>query len=243
MNEPLRALAIVIPVHNEEEHLPACLAHLAAAMDRFTRCAPQVELHAVLVLDRCTDLSGQLVRDRVRADARFHALPGNFGSVGASRAAGVQRALELSGASPAATWVACSDADSRVPVNWLTVLLLAAARGADAVLGTVQPDEKELEPHRYRQWRQHYRPEPGHGHVHGANLAFNAAHYLRAGGFEPVTAHEDVGLVRRLRAGGARLQATAQIPVVTSGRLTGRLQGGFADYLAGLESRALLLGR
>ncbi len=49
--------------------------------------------------------------------------------------------------------------------------------------------------------------------------------------------------MRRLRAGGARLQATAQIPVVTSGRLTGRLQGGFADYLAGLESRALLLGR
>ncbi|WP_279403370.1 methyltransferase domain-containing protein, partial [Arthrobacter sp. JCM 19049] len=70
MNEPLRALAIVIPVHNEEEHLPACLAHLAAAMDRFTQCAPQVELHAVLVLDRCTDLSGQLVHDRARADAR-----------------------------------------------------------------------------------------------------------------------------------------------------------------------------
>ncbi|XQN48693.1 glycosyltransferase family 2 protein, partial [Glutamicibacter creatinolyticus] len=83
MNEPLRALAIVIPVHNEDEHLPACLAHLAAAMDRLTRCAPQVELHAVLVLDRCTDLSGDLARDRVRADARFHALPGNFGSVGA----------------------------------------------------------------------------------------------------------------------------------------------------------------
>ena len=75
----------------------------------------------------------------------------------------------------------------------------------------------------------------GGPHVHGANLGVPASAYFAVGGFDPVPANEDVRLVEKLRTSGAPILATARIHAVTSGRLRGRVDAGFAGYLRGLE--------
>jgi hypothetical protein len=67
--------------------------------------------------------------------------------------------------------------------------------------------------------------------VHGANLGTRASTLVAAGGFEPVLEHEDVLLVAEARARGARLIASDEAWVQTSGRLFGRTAGGYAGYL------------
>ena len=233
MRNPLEAMLIVVPVHNEESYLRSCLEHLQAAMDHFTLRCPDTALHAVVVLDRGRDRSAEIFEQVTGADRRFHAVEGAFGSVGASRARGVAAALGLVD-TPKGTWLACTDADSRVLRDWLAGFAHAAARGADAVAGTVEPDRHELGEELFGEWRATYRSEAGHAHIHGANLGVSAAAYRLAGDFEPIQAHEDVRLVERLRRLGLNVWATERIPVVTSGRLRGRLREGFADYLAAL---------
>ena len=241
MTEQPRAIIAVVPVNNERFYLPGCLEHLSRSMDHLQEVFPQVQVGSVLVFDRCTDGSTEYFERHYGQNPRFHHLTGHFGTVGAARLAGVRAALQRSGTTPRHTWIACTDADSKVPSHWLESFIRMAHHEARAVLGTVEPTPGELDTPTYQAWHANYRAVPGHDHVHGANMAFNAQLYLQCGGFEPVAAHEDRKLAERFRNSGARLVATAVAPVQTSGRLTGRLHEGFADYLADLHDRQQLL--
>lgn len=246
MAEEPGAVRIVVPVRDEEERLAACLEHLRAAMDRLREDRPHLAVRLTVVCDRCTDSSGALALSFAAADPRIEVMSVDFGSVGASRAAGVARALAAGSRGPVSmqgTWIASTDADTRVPVHWLTRMVALAEAGADAVAGTVEPDRAELGEARYAQWKRRHSRREGHGHVHGANLGVRASAYLDAGGFDPVALHEDVRLVEKLRRNGARIVATGQIHAVTSGRVTGRVDAGFAGYLRRLGARAAVPAR
>jgi hypothetical protein len=78
----------------------------------------------------------------------------------------------------------------------------------------------------------------GHSHVHGANLGFRAAAYLRAGGFPDVPTAEDHALVAALTATGTRVHHTRSLAVVTSARRRARAPHGLSGYLAGLDAEA-----
>ncbi|GAB3621422.1 glycosyltransferase [Glutamicibacter endophyticus] len=239
MRNPLEAIAIVIPVHNEEELIAGCLRSVRTAMDHFAAQHPRVTIGATFVLDSCTDQTPWIVQDRMLDDPRLSMLEVQLGNVGASRAAGVRYALQGLDhcRRPQSVWLACTDADTRVPVHWLTAMAGSRAAGADAVAGTVQPDRQELDAELYRLWRAAYRPVDGHHHIHGANLGVSAAAYEAVGGFPPLAAREDVALVAALRTAGYRIDASAQLQAITSGRLRGRLREGFADYLAALDGQ------
>lgn len=233
MTVRIDTVIVVVPARNEERRLPRCLAALDEAVtaveEEFGSDAPAISV--VVVLDRCTDESAAVVARW----PRFTALPSEAGSVGAARRAGVAHLLaeRLPGAlDPAHTWVASTDADSRVPRRWLAVQLALAAAGTELVRGTVLPDA-ELSAVERARWHRRHTLVDGHPHLHGANLGVRADSYLAAGGFEEVDTDEDVLLVRALRERGARECSTALIPVLTSGRLTGRVPGGFGGYLAG----------
>lgn len=75
-----------------------------------------------------------------------------------------------------------------------------------------------------------------HPHVHGANLGFRAAAYLRAGGFPELPTGEDHALVASLAASGGKVLRTDAVTVVTSARMQARAPDGFSDYLAGLAT-------
>ncbi|MBS7457006.1 glycosyltransferase [Coralloluteibacterium stylophorae] len=213
-------IGVIVPVHDEERLLAACLRSIRrAARDRRLH---DEEVVAVVALDACSDGSAAVAAahgvDVVALDARC---------VGAARAAAARRALELG-----ARWIASTDADSRVPADWLAAQL---AHAADVVCGTVRIED----------WREHgdlvrlryergYRAADGHRHVHGANLGIAADRYLACGGFGPLRCGEDQDLVDRLQHDGARIVWTASPCVVTSARRDPRARGGFGDFLQDL---------
>ncbi|WP_404385982.1 glycosyltransferase [Knoellia locipacati] len=226
----IRAVHVVIPARDEAVLLPRCLTSVERARRVLRTCRPDLLVDVTVVLDSCVDASADVVET-----ARVGSLVVDHGVVGAARHAGVSRAVEAAGAlgvSGDDLWIACTDADSLVPPHWLvTQVGLAATR--DLVIGTVEPigltDAALLE-----RWRERHELVEGHAHVHGANLGFRASTYLEVGGFEPVSLHEDVDLVRRIRAHTPRWVATDSVRVATSARSHGRSTGGFAGFLAGL---------
>ena len=239
MRTRIDRLVVVVPARNEEDRLPRCLTALAGAVqameDEFGADAPTVSV--IVVLDRCTDGSA----DVVARWPQFTAVESAAGSVGTARREGVARALsgptrphtaaQAPARGTAHTWVATTDADSAVPRRWLAVQLALAEAGTELVLGTVLPDVELPAPERAR-WQGAHSLVDGHPYVHGANLGVRADRYLQAGGFSDVDTDEDVLLVAALRRLGARECRTALIPVLTSGRLDGRVPGGFGGYLA-----------
>lgn len=230
---PITRVAVVVPARNEDRLLGACLDHLRAAMDVLERSSPSCAAGVTVVLDGCTDGSAAIAADAAARDARIGVLAVDHGCVGAARAAGA--AAALGGADdPGTVWIACTDADTRVPAHWLRTMVALADAGADAVLGTVEPDADDVGAPRHASWRARHVLADGHGHVHGANLGVRANAYLAVGGFAPLPVHEDVRLVEGLRAGGARVVSSGRLHAVTSGRLDGRAPGGFSDYLLNL---------
>jgi GT2 family glycosyltransferase len=216
---------VVVPVHNEAELLDRCLTALGAAVASARRRA--IACDVMIVLDECTDGSADIARTHPFPVAHVTAR-----TVGAARAHGVATLLaRLGSADPHDVWIANTDADSAVPANWIVSQCELAAQGADVVLGTVRPDFADLTPRHRRHWLDTHAPGAPAGNVHGANLGVRADVYLAAGGFDAVAEHEDVGLVARARALGARVSASDDAEVLTSGRHVGRTPGGYAAFV------------
>lgn len=238
---------MVIPVHNEETHLGRALAAVSAAADALQDRQPDTEIAIVVVLDSCTDSSGAVAARFAAADRRITLLSVVFRSVGRSRRAGINllltgRLLERVGAvRPLATervWLANTDADSCVPENWLLRQVELADRGADAVLGTVEPDPAGMDSELLRRWHVRHPLGEDHSHVYGANFGVRASAYVHAGGFPRQRSQEDRALAARLRRYGYRITSTDTVRVLTSGRTEARAPQGFGAYLLalGMES-------
>ncbi|TQK18796.1 glycosyl transferase family 2 [Microbacterium sp. SLBN-154] len=221
----MTAVAVVVPVHDEEELLAGCLASLAVAVAAAEVVGVRVEV--VLVLDDCTDRSSAIA-----AEYEVTTVAVRAARVGAARRAGVAEALRrLEPVDLADVWIANTDADSAVPVNWLTHQLALMRAGSDVVLGTVRPDFADLAPAHVAYWRAtHHRGRPA-GNTHGANLGVRGSVYRAAGGFTEVPEHEDVRLVEAARALGAIVTASDVAEVTTSGRVEGRTPGGYAAFV------------
>lgn len=201
---------VVVPAHNEQQRLSACLDALGDTM-------------VVVVADACTDRTAEIARDRgaiVLELARRN--------VGAARAVGVRELLRRG-----VTWVATTDADTLVPPGWLTTQLRMAARGWDAIVGTVTvSDWSDHPPWRPAVYSRHYLTDLP---VHGANLGFTADSYLAAGGFPSVCTGEDRALVVALERTGHKILRTSRLTVTTSARRHYRAPGGFGHLLTTLN--------
>jgi glycosyltransferase involved in cell wall biosynthesis len=223
----IERVGVVVPARDEQLLLPRCLDALAAAVAQV-----RVPVDVVVVLDRCTDGSAAVVARR----PWVRAVEADAGSVGRARALGC--ACVLHGHDPERLdrlWLASTDADSRVPVDWLATQLRLAEAGAEVVLGTVDVDDwGDHPPHVQHRWRSSYVAADGHPHVHGANVGCRADAYTGAGGFLALSSDEDVALAAALAEDGRRVVRTAAIPVLTSARRRARAGGGFSDHLAAL---------
>jgi glycosyltransferase involved in cell wall biosynthesis len=228
----LDAVHVVVPARDEERLIGRCLESLATARGELRAERPGLSVRITVVLDRCVDRTAEIVRQA----AGVQALPVTALSVGAARAAGVQRAAHVHASlRNERVWVACTDADSAPSPSWLVGQVQCAEAGYTARIGTVLPELQETEPALHQRWLERHHDYPGHTHVHGANLGFSLAAYLQVGGFTHQECGEDVDLVSRFRRAGLVVLATAHDPVATSGRRTSRVRGGFADYLSDLD--------
>lgn len=211
-------IGVVVPAHNEEKHIGACLGSLQVAA-----LCPELqgeEVMIVVALDACSDDTEAIARNcgatTVKLDSH---------NVGVARASGAYQAL-LRGA----RWLAFTDADSTVAPDWLSTQL---SLRSDAVCGTIEVrDWTEYSDSVRIHHKATYRDIDGHRHIHGANLGVASSAYIGVGGFQPLASSEDVALVHALQAKGATIAWSAAPRVVTSARRHYRAPGGFGEALA-----------
>ena len=220
----LEAAGVVVPAHDEETLLPACLAALRRAVNTVG-----IPVQVLVVADTCTDQTAVTAQ---ACGARVISIRAR--NVGAARAAGMTELLRLSaGRDPAAVWLATTDANTVVPPGWLRCQLSYAGRGWDVVLGTVEvADWDEHPPHVPAAFDALYEFGAGpHPHVHGANLGIRASAYLAAGGFRPLRTAEDHALLAAATEAGCPVVQASDLTVQTSGRRQARAPRGFSHLL------------
>lgn len=214
-------IGIVVPAHDEEETLGACIASLGLAARH-----PELQgepVRIVIVLDACTDGSAAIARQ-----AGVDVLEVDFTNVGLARHTGARWLIERG-----ARWLAFTDADTVVETDWLRHQL---ASGADAVCGGVHLlDWTNLSHELRRRYLAHRRTVPDGRHIHGANLGVSVAAYLAVGGFAPLVAHEDVKLVGTLQRHGFTVDWLQTMRVMTSARRESRAPEGLGALLRSLE--------
>jgi glycosyltransferase involved in cell wall biosynthesis len=213
-------IGIVIPAHNEEDCLPACLAAARSAAAHPALQGEAVEI--VVVLDCCDDGS-----ESIAIEHGVTMLCVSARNVGHARATGAEYLLEQG-----ARWLAFTDADTVVSPDWLATQL---SLQTDAVCGSIAVlDWSEHHGDVRLLFEAHYRDLDGHRHIHGANLGVSAEAYRKVGGIPHLAVSEDVALVEALERDGWRIAWSAAPRVVTSARRRSRASGGFADFLRGL---------
>lgn len=228
-------IGVAIPARDEGGSIVTCLTSIAAA-----GALVAVPVTVVLAADTCLDDTVAWARaTAVASDLDLVVVPCHVGSAGLARQVAARRLLErldATGVRAARTWIATTDADTHVPVDWFARQLAWEATGLDGVAGLVDigPDAPAEMRVSFEMATAHEGRGPGHRHVHGANLAVRGSSLRRVGGFPAVALGEDHELWRRLAATRARLLGVADMTVVTSRRLTSHTVGGFASYLAGL---------
>jgi glycosyltransferase involved in cell wall biosynthesis len=211
-------LGVVVPAHDEEAHIGACLESLQIA-SRDPKLLGEAVL-IVVALDACGDGTQRIVQAHGATAVELESR-----NVGMARALGARRALD-----EGARWLAFTDADSVVAPDWLSAQL---GQRSDAVCGTIQV--LDWSGHSERLQQHHaatYVDADGHRHIHGANLGVAAAAYRGVGGFRALRSSEDVALVQALSASGASIAWSAAPRVVTSARRHYRAPGGFGETLA-----------
>ena len=231
----IRAAGVVVPAHDEETLLPACLAALRHAAE-----AVSVPVHLLVVADACSDRTADIARACGAGVVSIGAR-----NVGAARAAGMTGLLRLTaGCDRTAIWLATTDADTVVPPGWLRRQLEYANAGWDVVLGTVTvTDWDGYPPHVPSAFEVLYGYGTGpHPHVHGANLGIRASAYRATGGFPPLRTAEDHALLAAAAEAGRPVLQASDISVETSARRQARAPGGFSHLLRRLADERRPVG-
>ncbi|CAN6960593.1 MULTISPECIES: glycosyltransferase [Psychrobacter] len=221
-------IGIVIPAHNEAMTIAKCLASVQSAIDQLPST---IKAYPLVVLDSCTDDTQKLVKA-----TGVDYLCCNYHCVGQVRDIGIRYAIENG-----ATWLACTDADSVVPMDWLVQQIEHIIyQPTDMICGVVDIDSwAHLTPQTREDYIAHYQDRMGHRHIHGANLSFNSEAYLAVDGFTHLPCHEDVDLVKKFEDQGYAITWSNRVRVLTSSRLKARATEGFAVFLANLENNNL----
>jgi glycosyltransferase involved in cell wall biosynthesis len=215
----IRRVGVVIPARDEEQLIGACLESVRAAS---AALGPRVTTSIIVVADGCLDATAAVAA----AVPGVRVLEIESSNVGTARGVGAREAMRRG-----ADWIANTDADSRVPIDWLTRQLRLAQAGVDVVIGGVRPDVGDLSAQQIAAWVATHPVGRPNGHIHGANLGVRAEAYRAVGGYRTLPEHEDVDLVERLALAGFDLVALGRGEVLTSGRPVGRTPGGYARFL------------
>jgi len=229
------ALGVVMPVHNEEELLGDALISLDEAFVEIRELG--LDIKAAVVLDDCQDASADVVAQWERRHCNQRHLVTTVvrqcsaNSVGVARGLGCATLLdEWSQMDPSRIWLATTDADSRVPRDWISAQLERHESGIDLWSGRVCVEDWSLHPSDTAStWQSEYEAEPNP--IHGANLGFNAGAYVATGGFLPTRTGEDRALHQAIAAMGAVSHSDSTIRVVTSARRIARAPFGFSHAL------------
>ena len=221
-------IGIVIPAHNEAMTIAKCLASVQSAIKQLPST---IKAYPLVVLDSCTDETQKIVKA-----AGIDYLLCDYQCVGQVRDIGIRHAI-----ANGATWLACTDADSVVAMDWLVQQIEHIShQSTDVICGVVDVDSwAHLTLQTRENYIDHYQDKMGHPHIHGANLSFSSDAYLAVGGFAHIPCHEDVDLVGKFEAQSYAITWSNRVRITTSSRLQARASEGFAAFLNNLEQNNL----
>ena len=130
---------VVVPAHDEEHTIGACLRALA------TQTVLPGTFETIVVIDACQDATADVVTATAAAlGISVRTLPGAGSGVGAARRIGMEAAAaRLLALGRPDGLIACTDADSRPAPDWLERQLAHLALGARAIAGMIELDPRE----------------------------------------------------------------------------------------------------
>ena len=235
-----RAVGVVVPVHNERELLAPALRAIEKS---FAATASWLlERALVIVLDSCDDGSSQVAHEftsrlkfsRPEIQTRVVVCPAR--NVGVARALGCAELFNMWTTIDAAEiWIATTDADSRVPEEWLSAQIRAHEEGADLWTGRIAVEDwTSYDADTRKTWTSMYDAEAFP--IHGASLGFNALAYSEVGGFPRLATGEDRQLCGLLFECGARWTQDTSVRVTTSARRVARAPRGFSFALEKIDA-------
>jgi hypothetical protein len=232
-----------IPVRDEQDRIESCLDALLAQRDISGRPFPPGALGLVLLLNNCSDRTEAIARGRLATSGAPFALV-NVALPPSQANAGFARRLALD---LAALWLErmnrrggvllTTDADSRVPPQWLARKLAAIHAGCGAVAGrvTLEPAEEGLLPRalmRRTASESAYErtllalsaridpiahdPWPNHWSASGASYGVTLDAYHTIGGLPCPASGEDRALADALLRYDIPIRHDPEIVVVTS---------------------------
>src|SRR5690242_9866892 len=204
-NVRVKTISVVVPAFNEEELLPACLEALAAQ-------DYEGELDILVVDNGSTDGTARVARSH---GARVVAEP----------CRGYCNALVRGFAAARGEIIACTDADTVVPPDWISRLAREYERRSDVVAigGEIEfasPNWKSRLLTRFfiPLFNRIDRGNPAGPHLWGANLSVRRDAFLAVGGWNPrFSLQADSELSERLRKAG-RVVMLESLRVRTSSR-------------------------
>lgn len=230
-------VVVVVPARNEAAVIARCLGSIATAREHLPS---RITSTVIVIADTCTDETGCVARAMLAGDPHSECIAADEGSAGSARRLGTEHVLRNSPVPHDRVWVATTDADTMVSVDWLTQQVHLAERGAIGVAGIVALDPTTFDdPVLAHQFQSTYLlgDDGTHPHIHGANMGFRADAYVAVGGWNILATGEDHDLWNRLRSIGP-LVSTTELVVATHARLLGRAPAGFAAELAKLHHAA-----
>ena len=226
----LRALGVVMPVHNEESVVTSALE----AIDHAIRRLPSgIDCRVAVVLDSCEDSSSKRVAQWSTGSSAL-VLCSRGRNVGRARKKGCEALVSaFCEFDRNAIWLATTDADSVVPEEWLRVQAACFEEGVDVWAGRVGiADRTERTPGVIARWKKLYASE--RRPVHGASLGFAANAYVELNGFRALRSGEDRDLYERAQDIGLRVHHDTRAVVMTSARRQARAPHGFGRALDAL---------
>lgn len=229
------SFSVIVPAHNEEDEIEGCLEAVMASIAHARRSFGDVHVRVLVVADACTDNTLDLVAGFSSRNLIAEVVNVSFNNVGLARNAAGEHLLgpkeDRHREALDATWLAFTDADSRVPEHWITSQIHSARLGADCIVGTVAPRPETGTAELLAKWHAAHELGEDHPYVFGANLGVRGTYFELVNGIPPLPCGEDAAMVAAVLEAGGRVLRTDTCRVLTSARLDGRAAGGFSTYL------------
>jgi hypothetical protein len=236
-------VVVAVPAHDEAATIAGCLDSVVTAVRAAQRAGVVTRARVAVAAHRCSDATFELalasLTDRTGIEPVVRRESTTM-PVGAVRTRLIEHAISAPPALGPDSWVLSTDADTIVPVTWVTGLLSAARdAGAELVLGLadLEPWAAGEDAHRsYRRIVEAGIRGDQHHHAYAANLAVSWSAFRAVQGFPSLPHGEEHGLAVAVRDAGLPTTSPLQPRVQTSARMPGRAAGGLGDLLADLAA-------